>query len=83
MWILTDTLIERLTFCVYGKAIQMIDIRDSCIYDVVASRLDYDDDNLLAAIEIGFISQANLDILLQDICAKGMIEPGKYEYKPF
>ena len=53
MWILTDTLIERLTFCVYGKAIQMIDIQGSSKYEIMASRLDYDDDNLLAAIEMG------------------------------
>jgi hypothetical protein len=78
--IFTEEMLEQLTRAVYGKTIQMIDISKGKTYgyDVEPIYMNYYDDNLWNAVEIGYMSQKHYGLLLNDICIKGMLKPGKY-----
>lgn len=73
--------LEDITEMVYGKKIQMLESPNDTTheYTVHGGGLgEEDQETLNDAVESGGLEDWNYDLILEDLCEKGYIKPGKY-----
>ena len=73
--------LEHITELVYGKKIKMLESPNDTTheYSIEGEGLDdYDQETLNEAIESGGLEDWNYDLVLEDLCEKGYVQPGKY-----
>lgn len=73
--------LQDITKLVYGSEIQMLESPNDTThqYTVSGSGLEEEDrETLNEAIEIGGLEDWNYDLVLEDLCVKGYLKPGKY-----
>lgn len=73
--------LEDITQMVYGKKIKMLESPNDTTheYSIKGEGLDdYDKETLNKAIEFGGLEDWNYDLILEDLCEKGYVKPGKY-----
>lgn len=73
--------LENITKLVYGTKMQMLGSPNDTTheYSVSGGGLGEDDQETLnEAIESGGLEDWNYDLILEDLCEKGYLKPGKY-----
>lgn len=71
---------EDITEAAYGVRIEMLESPNDTTheYQVTGNNSKYDKENLNKAISNGHMEYWNYRIILNDLCAKGVIEKGNY-----
>ena len=72
--------LEKITESVYGKRIEIIESDNDTThsYKVETGLADYEQEKLDTAIEEGILECYEYNVILNDLCTKGLIEPGQY-----
>lgn len=73
--------LEDITNIVYGAKIQMLESPNDTTheYNISGGGLDeYDQETLNKAILFAGLEDWNYDLVLEDLCEKGYLKPGKY-----
>lgn len=72
---------RSITKLVYGKAIEMLESPNDTTHEYNADEealAQEDEEALKEAVDCGGLSDWQYDIILNDLCHKGYLKPGKY-----
>lgn len=77
---ISDVDMENIIHSVYGKNIEMLESQNDITheYNVVDQMNEYDDEKLEKALKDGHLEYYNYGVILNDLCEKEYIQPGKY-----
>ena len=72
--------LENITQVIYGKSIEMLESPNDTTHEftVEEKQDNYKKEDLQKAIKNGYLEYWQYDCILNDLCEKGLIEPGKY-----